>query len=71
MMRFLILATGVLSLTVAQAANFLTVEGRLTDAAGIIPVEEASVTFHLDIYSPSPTSCLLYSESHTVDMSGS
>lgn len=71
MRHFSLLASMVFTISTANAANFLTVEGRLTDAAGIIPIEAASVTFHLDIYSPAPTSCLLYSESHVVNMSGS
>ena len=49
----------------------LTVEGRLTDATGIIPVSEADVDFTFKVYSADGT-CLIYEEDHNnVDMSGS
>lgn len=54
----------------AFAANFMVVEGRLIDSTGA-PIDEASVAIHLDVYSPGAEECLLYSESHSVNMSTS
>ncbi len=54
----------------AQAASFLVVEGHLLDSGGLQPIEAPSVTFTLNVLSPGAESCLLYRETHTVNMSG-
>jgi hypothetical protein len=61
----------VLTTALPTLANFLVVEGRLTEAGGLSPIEESSVTFILDVLSPGPEACRLYRESHTLNMSGS
>jgi hypothetical protein len=60
----------VLTTALPTLANFLVVEGRLTEAGGLSPIEEPSVTFTLDVLSPGPEACRLYRESHTLNMSG-
>ena len=47
----------------AHAADWLTVEGRLTDATGIIPITESDVDFNFKVYSPDGN-CLLFEEDH-------
>lgn len=63
-----------LSLTINQAyaLDFLVVEGRLTDSAGQVPEEGASVSFTLEVLTDDGNDCVLYSENHgPLDMSGS
>jgi hypothetical protein len=72
MARFLALSLVTLFMCSNALANpgFLVVEGRLTDSLGINPIGSASTTFTLEVFHGNGT-CLLYSESHTLDMSGS
>lgn len=51
----------------AFASNYMVVEGRLLNSSNT-PITGANVILHLDVYSPGSEACLLYSESHTIDM---
>ncbi len=54
------------------AADFMVLEGKLTDSTGLVPIEEADVDFVIEIYSPGAEQCLLYKESFDdVNMSNS
>lgn len=66
--RFFAITTVVLGSIQAQA-NF-TYEGNLADPSGI-PVQASNVIFQIAILSPGPEACVLYSESHTQNMTGS
>ena len=67
-----ILVAFFLSIPVVAAPQFLAVEGQLfEDAAGTIPVDSSSVVFSLRVISPAPTECVLYEESHTLNMQNS
>ncbi len=48
----------------------ISLQGRIVDASNN-PLEDASVTFTVQIYSPGAEQCELYRESHTLNMSGS
>ncbi len=58
------------SLPLWGAPSSMIVEGQLTDATGLVPIEGATVDFKLQVWSPGQ-GCLLYEESHILDMSES
>ncbi len=60
-----------LSSVATAAPQYLAIEGQLfEDAAGQVPVESNNVTIVLEVLSPAPSSCVLYEESHILNMTG-
>ncbi len=61
----------ILGATALASPPFMAIEGQLfEDAAGQVPVESNNVTIVLEVLSPTPSSCVLYEESHTLNMTG-
>lgn len=71
-MKTLMLLTLIFSFQLANASDFLAIEGRLTDSTGLIPVTSTSVSFDLEVLSPGAEQCVLYRETHgPINMSSS
>ncbi len=53
------------------APEFMVVEGQLIDPSGHVPIEGSNVDFLLQVLSPGAEECVLFEESHTVNMTNS
>ncbi len=69
LLLFIFLITPQLLLA-ALSPTFMTYHGRII-APSTLPLENSNVTFTLQILSPGTEQCVLYEETHTLDMTGS